>query len=85
MTDYRITILTPTGSGLARKHIFPDGTIRQADNIAKFFHTTADISTPEKALVFLPKGMAYFLLAPFPWMLGSIRQVLDLFICSCLL
>ena len=36
----------------------------------------ADISTPAKALLFLPKGLAYFLLAPFPWMLGSIRQVL---------
>jgi dolichyl-phosphate-mannose-protein mannosyltransferase len=36
----------------------------------------ADISTPEKALVFLPKGLAFFLLAPFPWMLGSIRQIL---------
>ena len=36
----------------------------------------ADISTPGKALIFLPKGLAFFLLAPFPWMLGSIRQVL---------
>lgn len=36
----------------------------------------ADISTPGKALVFLPRGIALFLLAPFPWMLGSIRQVL---------
>lgn len=36
----------------------------------------ADISTPGKALAFLPKGIALFLLAPFPWMLGSIRQVL---------
>jgi len=38
----------------------------------------ADISTPQKALLFLPKGLAYFLLAPFPWMLGSIRQMLAL-------
>jgi hypothetical protein len=35
----------------------------------------ADISTPGKALAFLPLGLAYFLLAPFPWMLGSLRQV----------
>jgi hypothetical protein len=34
----------------------------------------ADISTPQKALMFLPKGLAYFLLAPFPWMIGNIRQ-----------
>jgi hypothetical protein len=38
----------------------------------------ADISTPGKALAFLPKGLAFFLLAPFPWMLGTIRQVLAL-------
>jgi len=36
----------------------------------------ADISTPGKALVFLPRGLALFLLAPFPWMLGSVRQAL---------
>ena len=36
----------------------------------------ADISTPTKAIFFLPKGLLYFLMAPFPWMLGSIRQVL---------
>jgi hypothetical protein len=39
---------------------------------------TADISTPGRALVYLPKGLALFLLAPFPWQLGSIRQVLAL-------
>jgi 4-amino-4-deoxy-L-arabinose transferase-like glycosyltransferase len=37
-----------------------------------------DISTPGKALAYLPKGTALFLLAPFPWMLGSLRQVLAL-------
>ena len=36
----------------------------------------ADISTPGKALLFLPQGLALFLLAPFPWMLGSVRQIL---------
>jgi hypothetical protein len=34
-----------------------------------------DISTPGRALVFLPVGLAYFLFAPFPWMLTSLRQV----------
>jgi len=36
----------------------------------------ADISTPVRALLFLPKGLALFLFAPFPWMIGSVRQVL---------
>jgi hypothetical protein len=38
----------------------------------------ADISTPGKALAFLPTGLAYFLLAPFPWAVSGIRQVLTL-------
>jgi hypothetical protein len=37
-----------------------------------------DISTPTKALLYLPRGLALFLLAPFPWELSSIRQVLAL-------
>lgn len=45
-----------------------------ADATSRF--EQADISTPQKALFFLPKGLAYFLLAPFPWMLGSVRQLL---------
>jgi hypothetical protein len=38
----------------------------------------ADISTPGKAVAFLPTGLAYFLLAPFPWAISGIRQVLTL-------
>jgi hypothetical protein len=55
-------------------------------NRVRYWNTTeaasgfeqADISTPGRALLFLPKGLALFLLAPFPWMLGSVRQVLAL-------
>jgi hypothetical protein len=39
------------------------------------FAAGADISTPTGALAFLPLGLFYFLFAPFPWMLGSIRQI----------
>jgi hypothetical protein len=39
------------------------------------FAADADISTPTGALAFLPIGLFYFLFAPFPWMLGSIRQI----------
>lgn len=40
------------------------------------FEPTADISTPAKAALFLPKGLAFFLLAPFPWTVGNLRQML---------
>jgi hypothetical protein len=40
------------------------------------FGTDVDISTPSGALIYLPKGMALFLLAPFPWSLDSWRQIL---------
>jgi 4-amino-4-deoxy-L-arabinose transferase-like glycosyltransferase len=38
----------------------------------------ADISTPGKAIVFLPIGLTYFLLAPFPWQVTGVRQVLTM-------
>jgi hypothetical protein len=45
---------------------------------AKSDFAETDISTPEKALTFLPKGVAFFLLAPFPWAISGVRQVLTL-------
>ena len=38
--------------------------------------TEVDISTPTAALTYLPIGLAYFYLSPFPWQIGSARQVL---------
>ena len=34
----------------------------------------ADVSTPARAVRFLPLGIAYFLTVPWPWELGSLRQ-----------
>lgn len=38
----------------------------------------ADVSTPAKALAFVPKGAAYFLSVPLPWQVGEIRQNLTI-------
>lgn len=38
----------------------------------------ADVSTPGGALLYLPVGLAYFLLAPFPWEISSILQAVAL-------
>lgn len=38
----------------------------------------ADVSTPVGALAYLPLGLAYFLLAPFPWEIGSALQAITL-------
>jgi hypothetical protein len=35
-----------------------------------------DVETPLKALTYLPKGLAYFLLAPAPWQIFNLRQAL---------
>jgi len=40
------------------------------------FAQDADISTPLKALAFLPVGLTYFFLAPFPWTVANARQAL---------
>jgi hypothetical protein len=42
------------------------------------FHETVDISTPEKALAFLPVGVAYFLFSPFPWQITSFLKAFSL-------
>jgi hypothetical protein len=41
---------------------------------ASSFDAAADISTPTKALQFLPRGLAFFLLGPFPWAIANLRQ-----------
>lgn len=38
----------------------------------------ADVSTPAGAITYLPVGLAYFLLAPFPWEIGSTLQAITL-------
>ena len=47
-------------------------------SIAGSMGTEVDISTPTAALTYLPVGLAYFYLSPFPWQIGSPRQVLAL-------
>lgn len=42
------------------------------------YYGDADVSSPSKALRFLPLGLAYFLLAPAPWQVWNARQVLTL-------
>jgi hypothetical protein len=37
------------------------------------FQSDADISSPAKAIAFLPIGVTYLLLSPFPWQLTSAR------------
>lgn len=37
-----------------------------------------DVSTPEGALSAIPIGMTYLMLAPFPWQLTSLRQMITL-------
>jgi hypothetical protein len=37
-----------------------------------------DVSTPEGALSAIPVGMTYLILAPFPWQLTSLRQMITL-------
>jgi len=46
--------------------------------IAGSMGTDVDISTPTAALTYLPVGLAYFYFSPFPWQIGSPRQVLAL-------
>lgn len=42
------------------------------------FGGDVDISDPNAALTFMPVGVLYVLLAPFPWMINSVRQIITL-------
>jgi len=46
--------------------------------VGSSFLEGVDISTPEKAVKFLPLGVIYILLAPFPWMIINLRQAITL-------
>ncbi len=49
-----------------------------AQSAASGFGQDIDVSTPEGALSAIPVGLAYLLLAPFPWQFGSVRQMITL-------
>ncbi len=42
------------------------------------FGQDVDVSTPEGALGAIPQGLTYLILAPFPWQLTSLRQMITL-------
>jgi Dolichyl-phosphate-mannose-protein mannosyltransferase len=42
------------------------------------FHGQVDVSTPGRALAFLPIGVAYFLFSPFPWEITSVLKLFSL-------
>jgi hypothetical protein len=42
------------------------------------YQETVDISTPGRALAFLPKGLAFFLFAPYPWTVRNLRQMVTM-------
>jgi len=45
---------------------------------ATAFRPDVDISTPLRGLQFLPTGLAFFLLSPFPWQIGSTLSLMTL-------
>jgi len=42
------------------------------------FEGRVDISTPAKAVAFLPKGLAFFFFSPFPWQITSLLKLFSL-------
>lgn len=49
-----------------------------AQGAASAFQQDVDISTPGRALLFLPVGIAYFLFSPFPWQMTSLLKLISL-------
>jgi hypothetical protein len=78
-----VVVSIDAAAGAARRMRVPDlETLTQYRQFTGFggsqVAATADVSTPLKALTFLPVGVGYFLLAPFPWQVTNARQLLTL-------
>jgi hypothetical protein len=48
------------------------------------FGKEADVSTPKRAITYLPQGLAYVSAGPFPWQVRGLRQVPALLEAMCL-
>jgi 4-amino-4-deoxy-L-arabinose transferase-like glycosyltransferase len=49
-----------------------------SQSAASGFGQDVDVSTPAGAVSAIPLGMSYLILAPFPWQLASLRQIITL-------
>ncbi|MGH9279906.1 MAG: ArnT family glycosyltransferase, partial [Acidimicrobiales bacterium] len=46
-----------------------------ATSAASGFHTNVDISSPKRALTYLPAGVVNFAFGPYPWQVRGLRQL----------
>lgn len=73
-------------SRLASRQIDTYGTLQQVQvmrldasrSAQSGFGQDIDVSTPAGALAAIPVGLTYLILAPFPWQLTSVRQMITL-------
>jgi hypothetical protein len=71
------------GLGYAGFQVAIDSNLKQADTVRLDLATSArsgfaedvHIATPGQAVRFLPRGLTALLLGPFPWQLGTVRQL----------
>jgi hypothetical protein len=78
-----VVLLVQQGAaGSAERHMSLETMSRVRQDMAigagSAFHEDVDISTPGKALAFLPIGVAYFLFSPFPWQITTFLKVFSL-------
>jgi hypothetical protein len=76
-----VLIQQGAGSGRAETHMSLETMSRVRQQMAyggSAFSENVDISTPGKAVAFLPVGIAYFLFSPFPWQVTSFLKAFSL-------
>ena len=77
-----VLALVESGAGRgAEEHMSLEALSEARRNLAtggSAFAEEVDISTPGKAIGFLPLGLAYFLFSPFPWQITSTLKMLSL-------
>jgi 4-amino-4-deoxy-L-arabinose transferase-like glycosyltransferase len=69
------TVAESEALSFERVSVYREG---MAQSARSGFSQNVDISTPGKALAFLPIGLSNLLLGPFPWQMSSIRAAIAL-------
>jgi hypothetical protein len=86
MLALAVVIMTVYNQTHAGARFVEDTSLSDLQDLRKFsaiganssYLTDVDISTPLGALFFLPIGIAYFLLSPFPWQVGGLKHLIPM-------
>ena len=82
MATLLIGLVITAGLGYGGYHLITSTTFQQVNAVhqgsaqtASGFGVSTDIASPVKSARYLPLGLTYFMLGPFPWQIHGLRQL----------